>query len=449
MEETIAAISTGTPGGIGIVRISGKDAWKVGKEILSWKGTKPQPRRMYFAKILTSTGETIDECLFVLMIAPNSYTGEDLLELHCHGGTVVLRRVLERCLEAGATLAKPGQFTEKAFLNGKLDLTQAEAVNDLICAKTQKAASMAIAQLEGSLSREIKRLRDFLLDALAQIEGRLDFPDEIETSLPEEVWDEIREVAAETEKLIARGDSGQILREGLPVSIIGLPNVGKSSLLNALLGTERAIVTDLPGTTRDVIAEAANIRGIPVVLRDTAGLRKAEDPVEKLGVELARRTAEEAALVLLVFDCTRPVAPEEKELLKELSPRRALLVANKSDLQAAYTPQDLSEITDLPAFFVSAKTGAGLEELKDAIAQKAMQGQELEQGLLVNARQKEALIVAKRALDAALAARDQQIPVDLVAIDLRAAVEKFGEITGENLVDGLLDRIFSNFCLGK
>ena len=231
-------------------------------------------------------------------------------------------------------------------------------MNDLICAKTQKAASMAIAQLEGSLSREIKRLRDFLW-MLSQIEGRLDFPDEIETSLPEEVWDEIREVAAETEKLIARGDSGQILREGLPVSIIGLPNVGKSSLLNALLGTERAIVTDLPGTTRDVIAEAANIRGIPVVLRDTAGLRKAEDPVEKLGVELARRTAEEAALVLLVFDCTRPVAPEEKELLKELSPRRALLVANKSDLQAAYTPQDLSEITP-PAFSFLQKQGLAL-----------------------------------------------------------------------------------------
>jgi tRNA modification GTPase len=449
MDETIAAISTAAPGGIGIVRVSGKDVWKIGSAFLSWKGVRPEPRRLYFAKILSQTGELIDQCLFALMAAPHSYTGEDLLELHCHGGTVVLRKVLDRCLQAGSRLAKPGEFTQRAFLNGKLDLTQAEAINDLINAKTSKAASVAIRQLEGSLSRKIKDLRDKLLDILAQIESRLDFPDEIETPLPGELWEEVALITQQTEKLLALGESGQILREGLPVSIIGSPNVGKSSLLNALLETERAIVTACPGTTRDIIAEAVNINGIPVLLHDTAGLRRAEDPAEELGVKLARRAAREASLVLLVCDGSKPLSSEEKELLESFPPEKALLVINKRDLPAAFDSSELRSYSQAPAYLVSAKTGEGLEKLKAAIAAKGTAAPEADQGLLVNARQKDALYAAQRSLREALAAKAQAVPEDLVAIDLRDAVEKFGEITGENLVEGLLDRIFSNFCLGK
>ena len=448
MEQTIAAISTGAPGGIGIIRLSGKEAWRIGKEVLAWTGTQPQPRRMYLAKILTSAGEVIDECLFVFMPGPNSFTGEDSLELHCHGGTVVLNRVLDRCLEAGATLAKPGEFTERAFLNGRLDLTQAEAINDLIHAKTQRAASTAVQQLEGSLSAKLKELRSKLLDAIAQIEGRLDFPDEIEEDLPLELWEQIVTVLAEVEELIRGGHSGQILREGLPVTIAGRPNVGKSSLLNALLGTQRAIVTSCPGTTRDVIAETVNLNGVPVLLADTAGIRQAEDLVEQVGVKLAQRTAQEAALVLFVVDGTQPLSAEELQLIEKFSPEKIFIVVNKCDLQCMIAPEELAKRLQLPSFFISAQTGQGLAELKAAISQRGLAGGE-NQGLLVNARQREALYGAKRALQAALSAQKQSVPVDLVAIDLRLAVEKFGEITGENLVEGLLDRIFSQFCLGK
>ena len=446
MIDTIVAISTGAPGGIGIVRLSGKDAWSIGQRLLSWQG-KPQARHMYFSKILSQDGKPIDECLFVLMRGPNSFTGEDILELHCHGGTVVLTRVLDRCLEAGATLASPGEFTQRAFLNGRLDLTQAEAINDLIHAKTQRAASVAVEQLEGSLSRKIKDLRERLLDLLAQIEGRLDFPDEIQDELPPELWAEFSGIQAEIGELIRSGHSGQILREGLPVSIAGKPNVGKSSLLNALLGTERAIVTACPGTTRDVIQETANFHGIPVLLADTAGIRQAHDPAEQLGVELAQRTAQEAALVLLVLDGSQPLADEDHTLLASFPPEKLLLVVNKCDLPTAISAQELGELSPSPAYFVSAQSGQGLEELIAAIAQRAMLGDGTNQELLVNARQREALYGAQSALQQAYEA--QELPWDLVAIDLRTAVEKLGEITGENLVEGLLERIFSNFCLGK
>jgi tRNA modification GTPase len=448
MDHTIAAISTGAPGGIGIVRVSGKEAWNIGRKILDWKGTEPKSRVMHLAKICAQDGEVIDQGLFVLMHGPNSYTGEDLLELHCHGGTVVLSRVLERCLEAGAQMAKPGEFTQRAFLNGRLDLTQAEAVNDLIHAKTQRAASMAVQQLEGSLSRKLKSLRDRLLDLLAQIEGRLDFPDEIEDDLPPQLWEELAVILAEVGSLIAAGHSGQILREGLPVSIVGKPNVGKSSLLNALLGTQRAIVTSCPGTTRDVISESANICGIPVVLTDTAGIRQAEDLVEKMGVELAEQTAREAALVLLVLDGTCKLEEDHRELIQKFPAEKLFLLVNKCDLPLAITGEELEKYSPAPSFFISALTGEGLDELKEAIAEKGLVGGE-NQALLVNMRQREALYGAQRALEAALLAFEEALPSDLIAIDLRQAVEKLGEITGENLVEGLLERIFSNFCLGK
>lgn len=449
MQETIAAISTGSPGGIGIIRLSGPNAWPIGKEILAWGREAPRPRLLTYGKVQGKDGKVIDECLFVLMRGPHSYTGEDLLELHCHGGTVVLGQVLDRCLEVGAVLAQPGEFTQRAFLNGKLDLTQAEAIGDLIDAKTPKAASVAVSQLEGSLSRKLGALRGRLLDSLSQIEGRMDFPDEIGDDLPPDFWKELEEINDEIEALIAGGHRGQILREGLPVTIAGKPNVGKSSLLNSLLGTQRAIVTCHPGTTRDVIQETANFGGIPVVLSDTAGVREAKDPVEQLGVDLALRTSEEAALVLLVLDGSEPLEEADRKLLKNSDPAKTFVVINKSDLPQKFDSKALSLPPSIPIFSLSAREGYGLDELKGAIAKRGMAGGSEDPALLVNARQREALYHAKKALLDALASHREGWTLDLIALDLRLAIEKLGEITGENLIEGLLERIFSNFCLGK
>ncbi len=450
--DTIAAISTAPgEGAIGIVRLSGPRAFDIaGSLFVSPGGGGLRSHRLHYGHIVEpGTGAQVDEVLLSAMRAPHTYTREDVVEINCHGGLVPLRRVLELALSEGARLAEPGEFTKRAFLNGRIDLSQAEAALDLIRAKTEVSERIALRQLGGGLSERIGGIRDSLAGALAHIEACIDFPEEdIEPDSLEEIRSAIGEAAGRTGALSGSYDEGRLFREGLGAVIAGCPNVGKSSLLNALLQEDRAIVTEMPGTTRDVLEECISIKGLPLRIMDTAGIRQAHDMAEEEGVRRSMRAIEDADLVLGVLDASRPLHEGDGELLRKLRDKNAFLVLNKSDL-----PRRIGDVSldGVPALEVSAKTGQGLSELRDAIYGACIKSPAaLAEGVVVtNLRHKTSLDASRAAQEAALRAIGEGRPLEIVAMELREALDRLGEVVGAVTADDILERIFSEFCIGK
>ncbi len=434
-------------GSVAIVRISGAQAEAIGRRLFRAPGRQPwaSHRILYGHVVDPRSGERVDEALLLLMKAPRSFTREDVVELHCHGGLEAVRRVLELVLASGARPAAPGEFSQRAFLHGRLDLTRAEATVELINARGRRAAQLAMAGLDGGLQRRIGGLRGRLLDQLAELEARLDFEDDLPPLDPAAVTAELGAVRVELEQLVADARQGQLLREGLRVAIVGRPNVGKSSLLNLLSRRDRAIVTDLPGTTRDLLESELVLDGVPLTLLDTAGIRASDDPVERLGIERSRGALAAADAVLLLFDLAEGWTAADAEL-RALVPEGVplLVVGNKADLvdapAARPAPADLA---------ISAATGEGRELLAQLLLQRcgATELQGLEVAL--NARQRDLAAAAATALGRSLEAAAQGLPWDFWTIDLRTAARALGEITGQEVSEAVLDRVFERFCIGK
>lgn len=441
MNDLIYALATPVGGAIAVVRISGPGAEALLKRVFTGRGA---PREMAYGRVVDGAGETLDEAMAAFFPAPRSYTGEDMAELYLHGGQVTVRRVLA-LLGCHARSARPGEFTERAFLAGKMDLAQAEAVMDLINAGAERSAKSALAQLEGRLSARIAGVERELLDALSGLEAAIDYPEELEDDVTSALPEVLAAAERELQALAGAGLSGRVLREGARVAIVGRPNAGKSSLLNALAGAERAIVTQFAGTTRDVLEETASMEGVPVTLYDTAGIRAADDPVERIGVERARLAAERADLLLVCFDAAAPLTEEDLALLRETEGRPRIAVCNKSDLPALWSAETLAA-QGISACTVSAETGEGLAALRHAIAVRV--APEQESALVTNARHIEALQLAA----AAVAEARQNAggaELELVATDLREALSALGQITGRTAAADLIERIFSKFCVGK
>lgn len=451
-DDTICALATppGT-GGLGVIRLSGPSAFAIADAVTVSPRNTPSAsyagHTLHRAKVMDTGGETIDDVLLAVFHAPRSYTGEDVVEVSAHGGPVPLRRILARLLDCGARLARPGEFTQRAFLHGKMDLAQAEAVGDIIAAQTDEAHRLAQRQGEGRLSRQVAQIRDIILGVLARIEASIDFPEdvgELDTSFCE---NELCRADTQIATLLQTADRGILYRQGLKVVLAGRPNVGKSSLLNALLRAARAIVTPIPGTTRDVIEETLNLRGIPIRALDTAGLRETEDLVERLGVERTRESLAGADFVLLVLDATVGETPEDAALRAELATRPHLVVWNKWDLVAPPAPNNGGAIP------VSAATGWNIEALEDAIAEAVLGGQaapsESEAAVVTHARHRHALEAARASLTEARGTLAAGLPADFVAIDVRGALTALGEITGETATEDVIAEIFSRFCIGK
>ncbi|MDB5080579.1 MAG: mnmE 1 [Chloroflexi bacterium] len=463
--DTISAISTGMgEGGIGIVRLTGPQALPILHNIFRTPGGKRKTRfeshRLYYGQIVSGgdTGELLDEVMAVYLAPPRTYTREDMVELNCHGGIVPLERVLNLTLQQGARLAEPGEFTLRAFLNGRIDLAQAEAVQDIVRSKTGPGLEQALGQLAGNLSRRIANIRQGLLSSLAHLEAMIDFPED--DVPPASVSAQLYETMAELEKLLATADAGIIYRQGIRAAIVGVPNVGKSSLLNALLRADRAIVTPIAGTTRDVIEETVNLRGVPVVLVDTAGITATEDVVEALGIERSRQALSSADLLLLVLDGSRQLEAGDLELIEAVggelareSGKKACVILNKSDLAPRLTgPDEIKRyLPDLPVVSLSARTGERLDELEETLARLALGGQNVatHSVMVTNERHRRALAQAAEHLQAAILSGEAGLPADFISIDLRLAMENLGEITGESVQDSLLKEIFENFCIGK
>lgn len=459
MDDTISAIATAPgEGGIGIVRLSGPAALVIaGKLFRGIKDRRIQAIKSYQAAygniVDPDTGQAVDEALVLVMRNPHSYTKEDVVEIQCHGGMVPLRRILELTVQAGARIAEPGEFTKRAFLNGRLDLSQAEAVIDVIRAKTDASLKMAVGQLNGAVSQKVQGLRQELLAMIAHLEAAIDFPEEdIDAVAVDRVQASVNQVLVTVNAMLATASTGQILREGLATVIIGKPNVGKSSLLNALSGQNRAIVTDIPGTTRDIIEEYVNIRGIPLRVLDTAGIRDTADAVEQIGVERAKASLEQADLILLVLDASTPLTTEDRQVITFLTGRKGIVLVNKSDLPAVW---DIAEIQTgiggTRIISLSIQQGSGLDRLEQAIVDMVYSGSLIlgEGGIVNNVRHIMILRQAKSHLEAALATICQGMPLDCISIDIRAAWEKLGEITGDTLGEDIIDKIFSEFCIGK
>lgn len=450
--DTIAAIATPIgSGGIGVIRISGPDAIELAARVFNPNPSQqPSHTARHGRLVHPLTNETIDDAVLTVFHAPKSYTGENVVEISCHGGMATLKAALQAVLEAGSRLANAGEFTQRAFLNGKLDLAQAEAVNDLIRSRTDAARKVALSQLGGALSGKVQSLLDEGMGMLAAIEAAIDFPDDVPE--PEQEW--IREQATairdRLRELLMAFEKGRIYREGLRMAIVGRVNVGKSSLLNALLRHARAIVTPIPGTTRDLIEENVQIHGIPIVAIDTAGLRQTDDPVERIGVDLTHKSIESADVVLLVVDSSQGIHEQDRELLSSISGCPVIVVLNKVDL--LIEPELDSVAKSLPDGLVvtrtSAKQGQGIEELEEAIANIAG-AVDVESALVSNIRHKEAMRSAYDSLGHVLDGLDSGEPIDLLSVDIRSACDSLGLITGSTATHDLLERIFSEFCIGK
>ncbi len=443
-QDTIAAISTPLgESGIGIVRLSGKEARSIAEKLFD----RPLAnRRLVYGHIIDpESSEIVDEVLVAYMAAPHTYTREDIVEINCHGGPQPLQRILGLALRHGARLAEPGEFTLRAFLNGRIDLSQAESVLDIVQAKTQASLRLAVQGLKGKLSKQIKEIRSELLSVLAYLTARIDFPeDEVEE---QDALGELKKARAKLQSLIQSADAGIVYRQGVRTAIVGRPNVGKSSLLNRLLREERAIVTSIPGTTRDTLEEVVNLKGVPFLLIDTAGVTKSKDLVEALAVERSRRAIEQAALVLLVIDSSEPLNAADRELIGLLDNKTVLTVANKCDLPSQV---DLTEL-NWPVVSTSALTGEGINELEEKMVEIALGGKVVSSDafLVTNVRHKEALERAEKHLSQAQESLESGMPEDFVTIDLSAALNALGEITGETVTEDLLETIFSRFCIGK
>ena len=456
--DTISAIATASgESGIGIIRISGEGAIETAERIFrAQSGRQLREARSYqalFGQIVRDDGAMVDEAICLVMRTPHSYTKEDVVELQCHGGRMPLKETLALTYAHGARPAERGEFTKRAFLNGRLDLTQAQAVMDIIQAKTEASLDMAAGHLSGRLSGRIHELRHGILEMIAHLEAAIDFPeDDVDEVVISEVQAKISGLRAALNGLLRTANTGRILRDGLETAIIGKPNVGKSSLLNALLREQRAIVTDIPGTTRDSIEEYADIGGVPLRIIDTAGIRATEDVVEKIGVDKARSYVDSAALVLALFDSSRALSAEDEEILQLIEGHEALLLLNKTDLQPAVQPEELQKrFPGQRILEISTLAEKGLETLEQAIVEKVY-GSELrtEEGSFVsNVRQMDVLQKADDHLAAAERTIEEGMSADFVVIDLRSAWEKLGEITGETVGEDIIDQIFSQFCIGK
>ncbi|HUP27570.1 MAG TPA: tRNA uridine-5-carboxymethylaminomethyl(34) synthesis GTPase MnmE [Chloroflexia bacterium] len=464
-EDTIAAIATPPgEGGIATIRLSGAGAERILRRVFApASGSIPDDGAWESHKLVLgvvrdpASGDAVDEVLAVLMRGPHSYTREDVVEIDCHGGTMPVQRVLALCLREGARLAQPGEFTLRAFLNGRLDLAQAEAVLDVVQARSGEGLRLAVEQLGGGLSSRVKGVRARLLHALAHLEATIDFP---EDDVPlADVSPELRDAFQDIEVLLKSANTGIVLKQGVRTAIVGRPNVGKSSLLNALLRSDRAIVTPIPGTTRDTLEEVATVQGVPLVLVDTAGLRAQEatdDQIEHIGMGRTRRALEEADLVLLVLDGSEPLTGEDRAILQEIRTGahvQALIVINKSDLPQNIDVDELEQLAgSMEVVTASAAAPGGTDNLETQLAKLVLSGRAVPrpgEGAVTSVRHKDALMRASESVSAALTSAGAAAPAAFTAVDIYAALNALGEITGETVGEDLLDEIFRNFCIGK
>ena len=452
--DTIAAISTPRgEGGIGIIRISGDKSFEILERIFN---TKNPNRDLGFYKFnygfIHDNGKIVDEVMAVRMKAPKTYTCEDVVEINCHGGHLISEKVLELVLKNGARHAEQGEFTKRAFMNGRIDLSQAEAVMDIIQGKTEKSISLSLEQLRGDLRDKIASFKKALLDVTAHVNVVLDYPEEgIDDPLPSNLRENLENVYAEADRLISSYDKGKKIKEGIKTVIAGKPNVGKSTLLNSLLKEERAIVTHIPGTTRDVIEEIINIKGIPLVLTDTAGIRKTEDIVENIGVEKSKKFIENADLVLLVLDASRELESEDREVIQEIqnNNKKTIVLLNKIDLERKI---ELDEFGLENILEISAKDNIGIEDMEERIYSYIVEEKvedSSEKLIITNIRHKTALEKTKDAIRNIFETIDAGMPMDLISVDLKEALDSLSEITGEISSEDILDHVFGNFCVGK
>ncbi|MEL7420200.1 MAG: tRNA uridine-5-carboxymethylaminomethyl(34) synthesis GTPase MnmE [Cyanobacteria bacterium J06555_3] len=451
--ETIVAIATAIApqqGSVGIVRLSGTKSLAIAKSLFYAPGKQEwSSHRIIYGYIRDpETKQTVDEALLLLMMQPRSFTREDVAEFHCHGGIMAVQSVLQLCVAQGARLAQPGEFSLRAFLNGRIDLTQAESIAELVSAQSHQASQIAVAGLQGKLGSPIKDLRTICLDILAEIEARIDFADDLPPLDEAEIEQQLEAVLTQVKEILATAEQGELLRRGLKVAIVGRPNVGKSSLLNAWSRTDRAIVTDLPGTTRDVIESTLVVEGIPVQVLDTAGIRETGDMVEKIGVERSRRAAENADLVLLAIDGSSGWTDGDREIYEQVKHKPLILIVNKIDLTQ---PKSITKSAIKRVVYTSATNGQGISDLERQIVSLANQGKVMmaNSEVAVNQRQAAALVRARVALEQVQQTVKNQLPLDFRTIDLRGAIQALGEITGEEVTESVLDRIFSRFCIGK
>lgn len=457
--STIAAISTAPAiGGIGIVRMSGKDCFEVLEKIFKPKNPETIEniagyRIKYGTIVNPETNRVVDEVLVSYFKCPKSYTAENMCEINSHGGIVVLREILELCLKNGAELAKPGEFTERAFLNGRIDLTQAEAIIDIINAKSTREAQESANQLEGYLSRKINEIREKIMDIMVNIEANIDYPEyDVEEVSNKDAENKLKEIENELIKLSKTFENGKILKEGVRIAIIGSPNAGKSSLLNSMLKEERAIVTDIAGTTRDIIEEQISIEGIPFKVIDTAGIRDAKDKIEQIGIEKSKKAANEADVILAVFDSSVPLNDEDREILNLLKHKKSIIVLNKTDLKQIVN-NECKEIQDVntEVINISLKNNEGLEKIYESLVKMFNLNQiNLDNELTItNIRHQELINKAIESTRMALNDLNNSMPIDIISINIKEILEHLGEITGDNVSEDIIKSIFAKFCLGK
>ena len=457
--STIAAISTAPAiGGIGIVRMSGKDCFEVLEKIFKPKNPETIEniagyRIKYGTIVNPETNRVVDEVLVSYFKCPKSYTAENMCEINSHGGIVILREILELCLKNGAELAKPGEFTERAFLNGRIDLTQAEAIIDIINAKSTREAQESANQLEGYLSRKINEIREKIMDIMVNIEANIDYPEyDVEEVSNRDAENKLKEIENELIKLSKTFENGKILKEGVKIAIIGSPNAGKSSLLNSMLKEERAIVTDIAGTTRDIIEEQISIEGIPFKVIDTAGIRDAKDKIEQIGIEKSKKAANEADVILAVFDSSVPLNDEDREILNLLKHKKSIIVLNKTDLKQVVN-KECKEIQDVntEVINISLKNNEGLERIYESLVKMFNLNQiNLDNELTItNIRHQELINKAIESTRMALNDLNNSMPIDIISINIKEILEHLGEITGDNVSEDIIKSIFAKFCLGK
>lgn len=458
-EDTIAAIATASVnGGVSIIRISGENAVKVADSCLKLKNktlAEVKSHTIHYGYVVDEEGQKIDEVLVLLMRTPNSYTREDVVEIQCHGGAFVCQTILDLILKKeGVRIAEPGEFTKRAFLNGRLDLSQAQSVMDIIKARTDASLRMAAGHLQGKFSDEIKAMRHDILEVIAHLEASIDFPeDDIEDVAKDEASAKVRSIKNRIEEMLSTFNTGRILRDGLVTAIIGKPNVGKSSLLNTLLREDRAIVTDIPGTTRDSLEEYANIGGVPLKIIDTAGIRETEDKVEQIGVEKSMSYVQKADLILALFDTSSDLTKEDEEIINLLQGKEGIVLLTKNDLSCVLDIEDLQKRLqgNFKYMQISTFNNDGIKELEQEIVNRVYSGtvKQAEGVFVNNVRQANALKEAQKYLEDCLNTIEMDMAEDFIVIDIRSAWEKLGEITGDTVDEDIIDQIFSQFCIGK